>query len=262
MASSPSDVHTLNMASSPSNVRTLIVDGFPPQEELSKLYLYVQFLLDEDQIADFIGMTDDRHAIILHGSSYLPSDKTCVTEFNAANPNPLTAAAPVISATHTTTSCAASMHPVMTEVPSYNMGYSSLPVIPPDITDISPKTNMYNGNSSKLTMPYQMPSYQQLPRLPLFHGEHHKGENSYQHWKYEVNSLLQDRIYPEPFIMQAIRRSLRGEAADVLRHVGPKASIASILEKMDLVFGNILPSNLIFERFCTAEQKASESVAE
>ena len=53
MASSPSDVHTLNMASSPSNVRTLIVDGFPPQEELSKLYLYVQFLLDEDQIADF-----------------------------------------------------------------------------------------------------------------------------------------------------------------------------------------------------------------
>ena len=71
MASSPSDVHTLNMASSPSNVRTLIVDGFPPQEELSKLYLCVQFLLDEDQIADFIGMTDDSHAIILHGSSYL-----------------------------------------------------------------------------------------------------------------------------------------------------------------------------------------------
>ena len=35
------------------------MDGFPPQEELSKLYLYVQFLLDEDQIADFIGMTDD-----------------------------------------------------------------------------------------------------------------------------------------------------------------------------------------------------------
>ena len=142
------------------------------------------------------------------------------------------------------------------------MGYSSLPVIPPDITDISPKTNMNNGNSSKLTMPYQMPSYQQLPRLLLFHGEHHKGENSYQHWKYEVNSLLQDRIYPEPFIMQAIRRSLRGEAADVFRHVGPKASIASILEKMDLVFGNIIPSNLIFECFCTAEQKASESVAE
>ena len=349
MASCPPDVHTLNMASSPSDVRTLIVDGFPPQEELSKLYLYVQFLLDEDQIADFIGMTDDSHAIILHGSSYLstamelidgdiyqgctlscrpatpeeqsllfgykpktkepaandtqldidqlisllkslpsvekqmvlealqpkapldalpspvvqkPSDNTYVTEFNAANPNPLTSAAPVLSTTLTTPSCVTSMHPVMTEVPSYNVGYPSLPAIPPVIPDSSPKTNMNNGDSSKLTMPYQMPSYQQLPRLPLFHGEHHKGENSYQHWKYEVNSLLQDRIYPEPFIMQAIRRSLRGEAADVLRHVGPKASIASILEKMDLVFGNILPSNLIFERFCTAEQKASESVAE
>ena len=38
--------------------------------------------------------------------------------------------------------------------------------------------------------------------------------------------------------------------------------VPSILKKIDLVFVNILPSNLIFERFCNAEQKASESVAE
>ena len=119
-----------------------------------------------------------------------PTNNIYVTEFNAANPNPLTSAAPVLSTTHTNPSGVTSMHPVMTEVPSYNMGYPSLPVIPPVIPDSSPKTNMNNGNSSKLTMPYQMPSYQQLPRLPLFHGEHHKGENSYQHWKYEVNKKI------------------------------------------------------------------------
>ena len=27
--------------------------------------------MDEEEIADFIGMTEDSHAIILHGSSYL-----------------------------------------------------------------------------------------------------------------------------------------------------------------------------------------------
>ena len=91
-----------------------------------------------------------------------PSDNTYVTEFNAANPNPLTAAAPAISRTHTTRSCATSMHPVITHVPFYSMGYPSQPVIPPIIPDISLKTSMNNGNSSNLTnltMPYQMPSY-------------------------------------------------------------------------------------------------------
>ena len=105
-------------------------------------------------------------------------------------------------------------------------------------------------------------SYNQPPRLTYFSGEKNKGEVSYSQWRYEVDGLVRDGFYPEQLILQAIRRSLRGYAADVLRHMGPVTRIQPILEKMNLVFGNILPKHRLIEHFCLSQQKETETVAE
>ena len=61
----------------------------------------------------------------------------------------------------------------------------------------------------------------QLPRLAIFSGEAAKGELTYEHWRFEVSGLQNDRVYAEPLILHAIRRSFHGKkAAEVVLHLG------------------------------------------
>ena len=43
----------------------------------------------------------------------------------------------------------------------------------------------------------------------------------------------------EETILQAVRRSVRGEAVDVIMRLGVGASIHDILHKMDSIYGNV-----------------------
>lgn len=72
--------------------------------------------------------------------------------------------------------------------------------------------------------------------------------------------MVQGGIYPAPVVIQTIRRSLRGIAADVLLHLGQDVSVTSILDKMDSMFGNILQPESILETFFSAKQTETESV--
>lgn len=56
---------------------------------------------------------------------------------------------------------------------------------------------------------------------------------SFYTWKYEVRCLLQERIYREEQILQGIRRSRKGEAANVLRRLGAGVSVEDILKKFE-----------------------------
>lgn len=100
----------------------------------------------------------------------------------------------------------------------------------------------------------------QLPRLSIFFGEEGKGEVGYQTWKYEIECLIQEGKYQEDQILMTIRRSAKGEAANILRRLGTKAHIGEILKKFNSTFGGIDSPEIILKKFYAVEQKPTESL--
>ncbi len=102
-----------------------------------------------------------------------------------------------------------------------------------------------------------------FPRL----SSHFTGETSskngvcYEIWRQEVMALLSAGVFREVDLMIAVRKSLGGMAAQVLLHLEPGASVAELVTKMDNIFGNVLPLEVILEQFWSAKQKDSESVS-
>ena len=60
--------------------------------------------------------------------------------------------------------------------------------------------------------------------------------------------------------MQCIRRSLKSTASSVLLNLDVSVKAKDVVDKFEVVFGNILPSEMVLEEFYTARQKESESV--
>ena len=100
----------------------------------------------------------------------------------------------------------------------------------------------------------------QIPRLSIFYGDDRKGEDTYKTWRYEIQCLQAEKKYPEDQILMAIRRSAKGEAANILRRLGVKASILDILKKFNSTFGDIDSPELIMKKFYAAEQMQKESL--
>ena len=116
--------------------------------------------------------------------------------------------------------------------------------------------------SLPLTQPPVIATNGTLPRISIFSGDStSKTDVSYQQWRYEVRGLIKDRLYAEPIIMQAIRRSLRGVAADILQHLDVNATLQQVMGKLEMIFGNVLPTEAILEKFYTARQLPSEDVS-
>jgi len=103
----------------------------------------------------------------------------------------------------------------------------------------------------------------QQPRLSIFFGDTDsvtKGEVTYDQWKYEVKSLMIERSYRAESIIQAIRRSVRGEASRILMRLGPGVKIDEILHKFDSVYGVVESLENLLAKFYSAKQKADEDV--
>ena len=98
------------------------------------------------------------------------------------------------------------------------------------------------------------------PKLGFFSGEDGKGEISFEQWKYEVRSLQREGL-AESTIQQCIRRSIRGTAASTVHNLGESSSVIDIVDKLDQIFGNVLPPENILETFYSARQLKAETVA-
>ena len=98
-------------------------------------------------------------------------------------------------------------------------------------------------------------------RISPFSGDGAKCEVSFSQWRFEVRRMLRDEIYPEKDILQTPRCSIRGTAADILFHMVESVTIENVIDKMDKVLGNILPTEAVLEQFYSAKQLPSESVA-
>ena len=98
-------------------------------------------------------------------------------------------------------------------------------------------------------------------RLPVFSGNDGKTDSSFAHWKFEVQCLMHDNTVKEHVLLQSIRRSVKGTAADVLLHLGQNVSVKEIVTKFDIVFGDIICTEQVLELFYSAKQEPKESVA-
>ena len=100
------------------------------------------------------------------------------------------------------------------------------------------------------------------PRLPQFHGDlaPSKDHVSYDVWKYTLECILKEK-HPESDISDAIRQSLRGEAAKVAMRLGPKASNDELIKKFDSIYATIEEKETTLFHFYSARQGENESVA-
>jgi hypothetical protein len=98
-----------------------------------------------------------------------------------------------------------------------------------------------------------------FPRISTFFGEENKGDVNYSTWKYEIQCLVEEKIYPEETLLLAIRRSVRGEAADILRRLGTKANISEVLHQFHCTYGQIDSIETVLKKFYACEQGEGES---
>lgn len=94
-------------------------------------------------------------------------------------------------------------------------------------------------------------------RISTFSGDG-KSDSSYDLWKYEVTCLMKES-QSEEALLQAIRRSVKGEAAKVIMRLGVGASVEEILFKLDSIYGNVLEKEDILAEFYCAKQREDET---
>ncbi|KAJ8041237.1 Paraneoplastic antigen Ma3-like [Holothuria leucospilota] len=99
-----------------------------------------------------------------------------------------------------------------------------------------------------------------LPKISVFSGDHKvkPGEISFDSWKYEVSCLLQEGTYPVTSIAPAVRRSLRGQAAEIARFLGPQATIKQILTKLEQVYGTVESGAVLLQQVYLSKQEPHE----
>jgi hypothetical protein len=150
--------------------------------------------------------------------------------------------------------------PPMPTTPLQASTYSSMPHIP----NVSGHPSMSNHplpHAPRMpSMINQQQYIHQYPKIAFFSGDEGKnGEVKYSQWRSEV-VCLQNEGYNAPIIMQGIRRSLRGMAAEVLQNLGSPVSLDCVLEKFDTVFGTVVSTEYLMEDFYSCEQRLDEKV--
>ena len=89
-----------------------------------------------------------------------------------------------------------------------------------------------------------------------------KHENTFEVWRLEVKSLMSRGCYSDIAIVQAIWKSLRGQARNVLFTLGSSAKAVDILERLESVYGNVASGEAVLQEFYTVHQEEEESVTD
>ena len=75
----------------------------------------------------------------------------------------------------------------------------------------------------------------QTPKISHISGDELKGDVSFEHWEYEIETLR--KAYTESAIKEAITKLLKGSAVESLRSLGPLATVEQILQSMKGKYG-------------------------
>lgn len=128
-------------------------------------------------------------------------------------------------------------------------------------TGAIPKTPMKTKSEpvtpTQPTFQYSSPWKPPL-RISTFSGD--GKDSTYDLWKYEVTCLMKEK-HPREDLLMAVRRSLKGEAANVLMRLGTVDKVDEILNKFDSIYGSVLETEDILAEFYSAKQKPTEDCA-
>lgn len=97
-------------------------------------------------------------------------------------------------------------------------------------------------------------------RISSFSGEASKGDVAYDVWHFEIDCLLADGTHSKGQIMQAARKSLKGEASGIAMRLGPTATIEELLSKLEGAYGTVEMSETLMSQFYSTEQAEDETV--
>ena len=128
------------------------------------------------------------------------------------------------------------------------------------MTEYGVKTEPGTTDPKKVDPKPASKTHLSFPKIPIFFGEEGKGEVSFKTWAYEINCLIAEDLYSNDVLLQAVRRSLRGHAADQLRYLGVKPTISEILENFASTYGMVETPESILRKFYACKQAAEETV--
>ena len=98
-----------------------------------------------------------------------------------------------------------------------------------------------------------------FPKIGSFGGET-KGDVTWECFKYEVESLVEDGEYRPEQILHGIRKAVKGEVAEIVRRLGTRVTIQQILDKLDSTYGNIETRETIMRKLYNCTQQPLETV--
>ncbi len=99
---------------------------------------------------------------------------------------------------------------------------------------------------------------QEKAQLSNFSGS--SKDSSFGKWKFDVKCLRRGP-YTETQVLEAVRKSLRSPASDILPKLGIDATVEQILYKLQSVYGSVLPGEALLEKFYTSKQDVNETCA-
>ncbi|KAJ8028616.1 hypothetical protein HOLleu_30909 [Holothuria leucospilota] len=112
--------------------------------------------------------------------------------------------------------------------------------------------------------PASFATLNQPPRLSFFVGDQKpkSGEADFETWKYEVECLQREGGFAKEILTPLVKRSLRGEAGEIARHLGVDASIKEIIEKLETLYGTVESGSTLLRQVYTSRQEAEETAAQ
>ena len=87
------------------------------------------------------------------------------------------------------------------------------------------------------------------------------GEVCFESWKYEVACLTKDEACPADALARLVRRSLRGEAAQIILSMGPEVTAQEIVTKLEGFYRTLESGAVLLKQLYCSRQAAGEPVA-
>ena len=84
---------------------------------------------------------------------------------------------------------------------------------------------------------------------------------SYEQFRHDVHYLLKQGC-PDVMVLNAIKRSIKGQAQEIVLHMGEDATVADILSRYEIMFGDVNPPHVLLAQFYAASQSPGESMTD
>ena len=84
---------------------------------------------------------------------------------------------------------------------------------------------------------------------------------SFEQFQYDVKCLINQGA-PEGIILTTIKISIKVQAQEIVLHMGESALVSDIINRFNMMFGDVDPPHMLLAQFYSAEQMVGESVTD